>query len=62
VGGTTGVSVGLGVDVPEASLPPQALKVATSKIKRMMNLGRTMFSTIRDDRIIHVGMDGYVNP
>jgi hypothetical protein len=38
VGGTTGVSVGLGVDVPEAPLPPQALRKRVSKIKRMMSL------------------------
>ena len=43
VGGTSGVSVGIGVGVAAGWPPPQALKTTVITTKRIMNLGRTNF-------------------
>jgi hypothetical protein len=43
VGGTIGVSVGMGVEVAAGSPPPQAFKATAITAQRMMNLGRTNF-------------------
>jgi hypothetical protein len=54
VGGTIGVSVGMGVAVAGGSPAPQAVRTAAITTKRMMNLGRTGFLQGRNGRIIHV--------